>query len=60
MKKNRVRTGASLPKAETPEQVQALRDMLACQECGARPPDGHGSRSKCPNAAPAPVAKLRG
>lgn len=49
---------ARLPKAETPEQVQALRDMLACPECGARPPAGHPAKSRCPRAAPASTSSL--
>lgn len=55
----RKRNLAQLPKADTPELVAALQAMLACEKCGARPPAGHGERSKCPNATPAPVTGLQ-
>lgn len=58
MKIRRRRDEARLPYAGTPDLVQGLRDLLACELCGARPPAGHGERSKCPNATPAPVTGL--
>lgn len=59
MKIRRRRDEARLPYAGTPDLVQSLRDMLACPLCGAKPPKGHGERSKCPGAEPAPLSELR-